>query len=183
MVKTCSDCTYENSDSLENCEICGAHLKASKSMFQKLADGIIKENRIKKNYLEANENIPELFIMADMLYVMIEINGVPIKAFIDTGAQVSIMTEECVKKCNLEDIVDDKRKFMLKGVGQQESVGHIYMADVMMAEHVVPCSFTVIKDMKDEVIIGINTMRAHGAVIDLANNCLMMSGVKFDFIN
>lgn len=35
----------------------------------------------------------QVFTQVEMLYVDMEINGVPVKAFVDTGAQMSIMTQ------------------------------------------------------------------------------------------
>lgn len=33
-----------------------------------------------------------------MLYVNLEINGVPVKAFVDSGAQMSIITQDFAEK-------------------------------------------------------------------------------------
>ena len=45
------------------------------------------------------ENIPESFVAVCMLYVRISINDTPIMAFVDSGAQSTIMSIKCAEKC------------------------------------------------------------------------------------
>ena len=59
-----------------------------------------------KMALEVN---PEAFVSVPMLYVQCLLNNVPVKAFVDTGAQMTVMTLKCAQACNLVEMIDSVR--------------------------------------------------------------------------
>lgn len=46
----------------------------------------IRKSVIENNYQTALENCPEFFGQVNMLYIDAEVNGKPVKAFVDSGA-------------------------------------------------------------------------------------------------
>jgi|AntRauTorckE6833_2_1112554.scaffolds.fasta_scaffold14070_4 DNA damage-inducible protein 1 len=176
--KVCSNCTFKNSFSLTSCEICGNGLNTIPQLDAQLVDNLIsslkKKNNYKKiedNYLEAHTLIPESFFDIDMLYFPCSINGINISAFVDTGAQKTIMSKKCAEKCGLSDLIDTRMQGIAKGVGTQKIIGKIWMKDIDIGDISLPCGFTILEDFSIDVIFGLDMMISHGCIIDLKNKC------------
>ena len=50
-----------------------------------------------------------------MLYINCRINGQHIKGFVDSGAQMTIMSSACARKCDLMRLVDSRFSGMAQG--------------------------------------------------------------------
>lgn len=46
-----------------------------------------------------------------------------VKAFVDSGAQITIMSLRCAEACGITYLIDTRMKMQLRGVGTSESVG------------------------------------------------------------
>ena len=150
--------------------------------FISLLESQEKELKIQKNLEKAIEEIPESLTQVNMLYIPAIINGVHLKLFVDTGAQVSIMPLELSFNLGLEEILDYKCQGMVSGVGQQEIVGKIHFVELQLSDFFVGCSFTVIAEQKD-IILGLDMLIAHSMKIDLQKKCLILSDKEIPFCN
>ncbi|MQM07528.1 hypothetical protein Taro_040364 [Colocasia esculenta] len=72
---------------------------------QKKIEAAIRQKGIDENWEAALEYNPEAFARVVMLYVDMEVNGVPIKAFVDSGAQSTIISKSCAERCGLNYII------------------------------------------------------------------------------
>ena len=61
------------------------------------------------------EENPEMFGTVIMLYINCRINGQHIKGFVDSGAQMTIMSSACARKCDLMRLVDSRFSGMAQG--------------------------------------------------------------------
>lgn len=67
--------------------------------YQRMVEERINQENIDKNMEFANEYIPEVFGRVNMLYIKASVNKVPIQAFVDSGAQSTIMSESLANRC------------------------------------------------------------------------------------
>ncbi|KAK9733194.1 hypothetical protein RND81_04G050400 [Saponaria officinalis] len=65
---------------------------------QKKIEAAIRQKGIDENWAAALEHNPEGFARVVMLYVDMEVNGVPLKAFVDSGAQSTIISKDCAER-------------------------------------------------------------------------------------
>ena len=108
---------------------------------------MIKQNNVNESLETAMENAPELFGNVIMLYVNMEVNGVPLKAFIDSGAQSTIMSKKCAEKCNLQHLLDERWSGIAKGVGTSKILGRVHQAPIKVADKHIPCAITVLEQV------------------------------------
>ncbi|CAJ0928556.1 unnamed protein product, partial [Mesorhabditis belari] len=141
---------------------------------QRLLAEQIRLSNIDHSYEMAMEHNPEAYVSVHMLYVNMNINGFPVKAFVDSGAQVSVMSLACAKRCDLEHLIDRRFQGTVRGVGgQQNFVGKIHMCKVQIEDHFFPCYFDVLADRDMDVLFGLNILRRHQCSIDLGQNKLI----------
>jgi DNA damage-inducible protein 1 len=107
-----------------------------------------------------------------MLYVPMEVNGVPLKAFVDSGAQMTIMGRSCAERCGLLRLMDTHFSGVAKGVGSSKILGRIHMAPLKAGNQFFPSSITVLEQDGMEFLFGLDNLKRHQCCIDLATNAL-----------
>ena len=60
---------------------------------QRYLEQRIRQQNIDDSYRNAMENSPEMFGTVIMLYIKCKVNGQEVKAFVDSGAQMTIMSQ------------------------------------------------------------------------------------------
>ncbi|GKV37394.1 hypothetical protein SLEP1_g45428 [Rubroshorea leprosula] len=143
---------------------------------QKKIEASIRQKGIDENWAAALEHNPEGFARVVMLYVDMEVNGVPLKAFVDSGAQSTIISKSCAERCGLLRLLDNRYKGIAHGVGQSEILGRIHVAPIKIGNIFYPCSFLVLDAPNMEFLFGLDMLRKHQCIIDLKENVLRVGG-------
>jgi DNA damage-inducible protein 1 len=148
--------------------------------FSDIINATQKENAIEENLQKAVDEIPESLTSVNMLYIPATINGVELKLFVDTGAQISIIPLETAFNLGMEELIDYKYQGTVKGVGEQEILGKIHFVELQLSDFLLGCSFTVISEQED-IIFGLDMLLAHGMKIDLEKKCLVLANIEIQF--
>lgn len=144
----------------------------------RIAQNIAQQN-INENYAEALENTPELFTRIIMLWVNFEVNGVPMRAFVDSGAQSTIMSKESAEKCGILRLMDTRMAGVAHGVGTATILGRIHQVPARVAGHNLPLAITVVEQESMPFLFGLDNLRRFRCCIDLEKDELRFSSEGF----
>ncbi|SCV03983.1 LAMI_0H12508g1_1 [Lachancea mirantina] len=142
---------------------------------------LINLREIDEQMRSALEFTPEVFAPVHMLYVNLEVNGHPVKAFVDSGAQATIISTKLAQETDLLKYVDKRFQGLAKGVGSSQIHGKIHVAQIKIESQFIPCSFTVL-DTDVDMLLGLDMLKRHQACIDLEKNVLKIAGIETRFL-
>lgn len=102
-----------------------------------------------------------------MLYVPCRINNTDIVAFVDSGAQSTIMSESCARRCGIMRLLDVRFASVAKGVGTAKILGRVHAAHVQMGNAHFQSSIAIMENFDVDLLFGLDQLKRHQVL-----NCL-----------
>jgi hypothetical protein len=125
-------------------------------------DDALKTAHINANMAAALEHHPEAFAPVCMVYVRMTVNGHALAGFVDSGAQSTIISQQCAMDCGIGHLIDKRFNGIAKGVGTGKILGKIHAVVVSVGRQHLSCALTVIEgSIGPDLIFGLDMLKRH----------------------
>lgn len=109
------------------------------------------------------------------LQIPCEVNGFIIPAIVDTGAQVTVMSESCARRCRVADQIDGRFSGKAVGIGSSDILGRINQLSMRVGPISYHSKVSILRQSRVDLIIGLDFLRRFDAEINLERRFLKLN--------
>lgn len=108
------------------------------------------------------------------LQVMCEVNGFVVPAIIDTGAQISIMSASCAKRCRISCNIDTRYAGRAVGVGSSDIIGRINGLEMRVGPVNFKNDISILREARVDFLIGMDFLKRFRCDVSFNDNVLRL---------
>jgi hypothetical protein len=108
------------------------------------------------------------------LQISCEINGYTVAAIVDTGAQVTVISSACARRCKISNLIDNRMSGKAIGVGSSDIVGCIGQLPMRVGPLSYHNKVAVLRESRFDLIIGLDFIRRFQCDIILEEGLLRL---------
>ena len=125
-------------------------------------------------------------MQTNRLYIPVEIAGYKCRAFIDTGADISLITQAVLDLLQLNITEKIRGVAMMKGVGGGQKVLGYSSCEVNISDYQCKVKFSVLEEMEFDkylILLGRDFLHPYSCIIDFGKNTLNVQGHTVPFFD
>lgn len=108
------------------------------------------------------------------LQVMCEVNGYLVPAIIDTGAQITIMSSACAKRCRVSSNIDTRYAGRAIGIGSSDIIGRINGLDMRIGPVNFKNEVSILREARVDFLIGMDFLKRFKCDVSFNDHCLRL---------
>lgn len=108
------------------------------------------------------------------LQIPCEINGYIIPAIVDTGAQITVMSESCAQRCRVANLIDGRYCGQAVGMGSSDILGRISELPMRVGPISYRNRVSILRESRVDLILGLDFLRRFKSEINLDDGILKM---------
>jgi len=138
---------------------------------------------IQEQWEYAMEYTPEIYGDVIMLYIPFEINDKKVACFVDSGAQMTLISLDFAKRVGIDHLIDRRFSGKAVGVGSGNIIGSIHSVKIKLGNEFCSFKFQVLDSIGMDVLLGLDNLKRHQMSINLGLNVLEFHEQKIPFLS
>ena len=123
------------------------------------------------------------YISYSLCYVSGVYGGMKFRIFIDTGAQISVISSSLVPILQLQSKINTNFAGSAHGVGRSNILGKIIGLEVKMSDMLITNNYAILESPDNFFLLGMDFLTHHDCEINIKHKFIMIDGYRMNFLN
>jgi len=103
-----------------------------------------------------------------LVEIMCDVNGYQIPAVVDTGSEITVMSESCAKRCKIFNAIDISFAGKVNGVGTGEIIGAVENQSLHIGKLRFGTKLSVLRKCRRDLIVGLDVLERFQSEVNLS---------------